>query len=52
MYVDELIPDKTVKWTCIGGVGADEWKDTKLLWEIVPKDGNQTTLKFSHTSWP
>jgi uncharacterized protein YndB with AHSA1/START domain len=52
MYVDELIPDKTVRWTCIGGVAADEWKDTKLLWEIVPKDGNQTTLKFSHTGWP
>ncbi|MGB6672734.1 MAG: hypothetical protein WBE34_09890 [Candidatus Nitrosopolaris sp.] len=52
MYVDELIPDKTVRWKCIGGVAADEWKDTKLLWEIIPKDGNQTTLRFSHTGWP
>jgi hypothetical protein len=44
--------DKTVRWKCVGGVAADEWKDTKLLWEIIPKDGSQTTLRFSHTGWP
>ena len=21
-------------------------------WEIITKDGNQTTLRFSHTGWP
>jgi len=52
MYVDELIPVSTVKWACMGGGADDEWKDTKLLWEIIPKDGNQTTLKFSHIGWP
>jgi uncharacterized protein YndB with AHSA1/START domain len=49
MKINKLSPYETIKWTCIGD--DDEWKDTKLLWEIKQKNSAQTILSFSHTGW-
>jgi uncharacterized protein YndB with AHSA1/START domain len=49
MHVDELIPNESINWTCLGD--PPEWKDTKLSWKITQKNENQTILSFSHTGW-
>ncbi len=48
MRIEELARPKRVVWTCLGN--HDEWKDTRLTWEISPKDG-VTTLHFTHGGW-
>ena len=52
MHIDELVPNKVIRWTCIGDIA--EWKGTRLLWELEQKnntDNQMTTLSFSHTGW-
>ena len=44
--------DRLSRFIIFSATRSIEWKDTKLLWEVIPKDGNQTTLRFSHTGWP
>lgn len=48
MRIDELQPGKRVVWTCIGDY--DEWKDTRLTWEISQKEGG-SLLNFGHGNW-
>jgi uncharacterized protein YndB with AHSA1/START domain len=48
MRIDELQPGKRVVWTCIGDY--DEWKDTRLTWEISQKEG-ASILNFVHGNW-
>jgi uncharacterized protein YndB with AHSA1/START domain len=50
MQIDKLSPYESIKWTCLGD--PDEWKDTKLLWELRQNDNSQSTiLTFSHNRW-
>lgn len=48
MKVEELVPAKRVVLFCHGDV--DEWKGTKLTWELAGKDGG-TNLQFRHSNW-
>ena len=48
MRIDELQPGKRVVWTCIGD--HDEWKDTRLTWEISQAEG-ASILNFVHGNW-
>jgi uncharacterized protein YndB with AHSA1/START domain len=48
MRVEELQPGRRVVWACLGDV--DEWKGTRLTWEIAPKDGG-AELRFTHGDW-
>ena len=49
MRIEELTPGKKVVWTCLEG--HDEWKGTRLIWQISQKDG-ATVLRFVHGDWP
>lgn len=49
MHIDKLAPNKFVQWTCQGDV--DEWKETKITFEIKPLDGKQSSLSFRHENW-
>ncbi len=48
MRVDELVPGKRVVWSCLGD--PEEWKDTKLVWDITHENG-KSTLQFTHGDW-
>ncbi|MFQ5989817.1 MAG: SRPBCC domain-containing protein [Candidatus Methylomirabilales bacterium] len=48
MRVEELMPGKKVVWSCVGD--HDEWKDTRLTWDISQRDGG-TVLHFTHGNW-
>jgi uncharacterized protein YndB with AHSA1/START domain len=48
MRIDELTPGQRVVWSCVGD--HDEWRGTKLTWDISHKDG-VTTLRFNHNNW-
>ncbi|MBI3635651.1 MAG: SRPBCC domain-containing protein [Candidatus Rokubacteria bacterium] len=48
MRVDELVPGRRIVWQCLGDV--DEWKDTRLTWDIAPDSGG-VKLKFVHGGW-
>lgn len=48
MRIDELQPGKRVVWACIGDY--DEWKGTRLTWEISRTDGT-SILRFVHGDW-
>jgi len=37
-----------VVWTCLGE--NDEWKGTRLIWQISQKEGT-TVLRFVHGDW-
>jgi len=48
LRIDELRPQKRVMWYCLGD--DEEWKDTRLMWDISEKDG-ATTLHLLHAYW-
>jgi uncharacterized protein YndB with AHSA1/START domain len=48
MKVEELAPSKRVVMSCQGDV--DEWKGTKLTWEIAPNDKG-SVVQFRHANW-
>ncbi len=48
MRIEELTPGKRAVWACLGD--HDEWKGTRLTWEISGKDG-KTFLHFTHGNW-
>ncbi len=48
MRVDELRPHKRIVWYCLGE--DEEWKDTRLIWDISEKDG-MTILHLLHAYW-
>ena len=48
MRIVELTPGKRVVWECLGD--PDEWKGTRLSWEVSEKEGN-TILNFVHANW-
>jgi len=49
MNVDELKPGKSVKWTCTGE--PDEWKETKISWEIRENEDGNSFVRFKHSVW-
>ncbi|HJT73135.1 MAG TPA: SRPBCC domain-containing protein [Chitinophaga sp.] len=48
MEVDELVPNKWVKWRCTGG--AEEWIGSTISFELLPHDKG-TILFFHHDGW-
>ncbi len=48
MRIEKLTPGKKVVWTCLGE--NDEWKGTRLIWQISQKEG-ATVLRFVHGDW-
>jgi uncharacterized protein YndB with AHSA1/START domain len=48
MRIEKLTPGKKVVWTCLGE--NDEWKGTRLIWQISQKEGT-TVLRFVHGDW-
>ncbi len=49
MRIEELTPGKRVVWSCLGN--DDQWKGTRLTWDIVPDKDGETTLHFVHGGW-
>jgi len=47
--VDEVAPNKAVRWTCVGH-DMDSWVGTTLDWALAP-DGNSTEVSFEHAGW-
>lgn len=48
MRIDELEPNRRVKWGCLGD--DPEWEDTELVFELTPNEGG-TVLRFGHLGW-
>lgn len=48
MRIDELTPPKRIVWYCLGD--DEEWKGTRLIWDISPKEEG-TTLHLLHAYW-
>ena len=48
MEVQELIPEKNVRWRCIAG--PDEWIGTDITFDLSQAD-DQTILIFGHRNW-
>jgi uncharacterized protein YndB with AHSA1/START domain len=46
MRLDELVPGKSVRWTCVGEL--PEWTNTRLAWSISTQD-RATRLHLTHT---
>lgn len=49
MRVDKLVSAKRVEWVCEGDV--EEWKGTRLRFEILPAGEGEVVLKFMHAGW-
>lgn len=49
MRIDELTPGKRVVWSCLGN--DEQWKGTRLTWDITPDKDGETTLHFVHGGW-
>lgn len=47
--VDEVVPNRSVRWTCIGH-DMESWIGTTLAWTLTP-DGNATEVSFEHAGW-
>jgi uncharacterized protein YndB with AHSA1/START domain len=47
--VDEIVPNKSVRWTCIGH-DMESWVGTHLRWELTPDEG-MTEVSFEHSGW-
>lgn len=48
MRVDELVPDKLVRWTVVEG--PDEWVGTEVTFELR-QEGEYTIVLFAHRGW-
>lgn len=49
MKIEELVPNETVKWQCVGGI--DEWIGTEIEFTVKPHEKG-SVLFFSHRGWP
>jgi uncharacterized protein YndB with AHSA1/START domain len=47
--LDEVAPNKSVRWTCTGH-DMESWVGTTLRWNLVP-DGDITEVSFEHGGW-
>ena len=47
--VDEIVPNRSVRWTCVGH-DMPAWIGTTLHWDIAADDG-ATELVFEHAGW-
>lgn len=47
--VDEVVPKKSVRWTCVAH-DMDSWIGTTLTWALAA-DGNATEVSFEHSGW-
>ena len=48
MEVIENKPDQ-VAWRCVDG--PDDWRETRITFQLKPAAHGETTLLFSHTGW-
>ncbi len=48
MEVQELNPQKNIRWRCISG--PDEWIDTEITFDLSQQD-DQTIIIFGHRNW-
>jgi uncharacterized protein YndB with AHSA1/START domain len=51
MHIDDLKPNRRVKWTCHSDT-SPEWEGTHLDWELEPGGDGSTTVRFTHADWP
>lgn len=49
MRIDELIPEKRVKWSCEGDV--DEWIGTEIQFDLESDEGAGSKMRFQHKNW-
>lgn len=49
MEVQELNPEKNVRWRCVEG--PEEWMGTDITFDLSQQDG-QIIIIFSHRNWP
>jgi hypothetical protein len=49
MRIEILVSESQVAWLCEGDV--DEWKGTRLRFEIIPAEEETVTLKLTHSGW-
>ena len=57
MQIENLQPDKEVRWKCIDGhihapgqlTRTNEWIDTTIVFRLVPQSPSSTLLQFEHT---
>jgi uncharacterized protein YndB with AHSA1/START domain len=47
--VDEIVPNKAVRWTCVGH-DMEAWIGTTLRWNLAADDG-ATEVSFEHAGW-
>jgi uncharacterized protein YndB with AHSA1/START domain len=47
--LDETIPGRSVRWTCVGH-DMDSWIGTTLRWDLSP-DGDATEVSLEHRGW-
>jgi uncharacterized protein YndB with AHSA1/START domain len=47
--IDEVVPNQTVRWTCIGH-DMDSWVGTTLRWDLA-SDEPWTEVTFTHAGW-
>ena len=48
MRVDELAPDRRVRWTTLGDF--PNWEGTTVAWDLKAADG-KTEVQFAHDGW-
>lgn len=49
MRIDSLKSGELVEWHCLGD--SDEWRDTKVRWELASGGERGTEVRFRHTNW-
>jgi uncharacterized protein YndB with AHSA1/START domain len=47
--IDEMKPDESVRWTCIGH-DMPSWVGTTLNWKLAPQ-GEEVVVSFEHAGW-
>jgi uncharacterized protein YndB with AHSA1/START domain len=47
--LDETVPQRSVRWTCVGH-DMESWIGTTLKWELA-NDGDTTEVSFEHGGW-
>jgi uncharacterized protein YndB with AHSA1/START domain len=48
--VDEIVPQKSVRWTCVGH-DMESWIGTTLRWDLRALDAGRTEVSFDHGGW-
>jgi uncharacterized protein YndB with AHSA1/START domain len=49
MRVDELVPGKRIRWTCLGDF--PNWQQTAVTWDLRRDGVGPTTVVFRHGKW-